>query len=40
MEPASEPEEGSVKQKAANCPFDTLGRYLAFCSGVPTNKIP
>jgi len=40
IEPASLPDDGSVKQNAANSLLDTLGRYLAFCSGVPNNNIP
>lgn len=40
MDPASDPEEGSVKQNAANSPDVTLGKYFAFCSGVPNNNIP
>lgn len=40
MEPASEPEEGSVRQKAANWPEVTLVKYFFFCSGVPYNKTP
>lgn len=40
IEPASEPDDGSVRQNAAKSPEDTLGRYLAFCSGVPKSKMP
>jgi len=40
IEPASLPDDGSVRQNAANSLLDTLGRYLAFCSGVPNSKIP
>lgn len=40
IEPASLPDEGSVRQNAANSLLDTLGRYLAFCSGVPNNNTP
>lgn len=40
IDPASLPDDGSVKQKAANSLLDTLGKYLAFCSGVPNNNIP
>lgn len=40
MEPASEPEEGSVRQKAAYSPPVTRGRYLLFCSGLPNRRIP
>ena len=38
---ASEPLLGSVKQKhAIFSPVASCGRYLAFCSGVPNNKMP
>lgn len=40
IDPASDPDEGSVKQNAANSFDDTLGKYLAFCSGVPNNNMP
>lgn len=40
IEPASLPDDGSVRQNAANSLLDTLGKYLAFCSGVPNNNIP
>lgn len=41
MEAASLPLAGSVRQKAAMCsPDDSLGRYLAFCSSLPTKIIP
>lgn len=40
MDPASEPDDGSVKQNAANSPDVTFGKYFFFCSGVPYNKIP
>ena len=38
---ASDPFEGSVRQNAAiHSPVISLGRYLAFCSGVPCNTSP
>jgi hypothetical protein len=41
MDPASDPEEGSVNAKAANCsPEASFGRYLDFCSGVPIKVMP
>lgn len=40
MDPASDPDEGSVKQKAANSPEVTRGKYFSFCSLVPNSKIP
>ena len=41
MDPASLPEDGSVKQNAAKSfPVVTRGKYFAFCSGVPNNNIP
>lgn len=40
IEPASDPEEGSVRQNAANSPDVTLGKYFFFCASVPYNKIP
>jgi len=41
MEPASLPDEGSVRQNAATSfPVVTRGKYFAFCSGVPNNRIP
>jgi len=41
IDPASDPEEGSVRAKAANCSPDARGgRYFDFCSGVPKRVIP
>lgn len=40
IDPASDPEDGSVKQNAAKVPLVTFGKYFAFCSGVPTKSIP
>ena len=38
---ASDPAPGSVSaNEAINSPVANLGRYLAFCSGVPSNKMP
>jgi hypothetical protein len=40
-DPASDPLPVSVKANAANnSPDANLGKYLAFCSSVPYNKIP
>lgn len=38
---ASDPEVGSVRQKAANfSPVASAGRYLAFCASVPVSRMP
>ena len=41
MEKASEPEPGSVRQKAAIIsPVASFGRYFFFCSAVPKRSSP